>query len=377
MKGGNKQNNSNSLKKLVIDALIFEDKKAYGYQEYLFNLLNYFYNNIEQILFDQIIIACEVSQTLFFEKFSDKFKIVGFRASGRLKLLIVQCQLKKKLNLTENDVILNTYNYSAFLKQCKTVLVIHDLLYLRPQLLPNLLMRMQRNLLVPLSIINSDLIISISKFTKKDILESYAIARKKNIEVIYNYFDFDKYGSYKMGKSNQMKPFYLSVSSNFPHKNIVTLLKAYELVVQSNSNCPNLVLVGKKGKMDKICKSFYESLSKEIVEKIHFKENISNAELGYLYSSCECFILPTLFEGLGMPIIEAYYFKAHLVLSNLEICREIVDNNASFFEPLDYNRLSEILLSKEYVYYSDGLSVLNRYNSSNTSEKYIHALNKL
>ena len=106
---------------------------------------------------------------------------------------------------------------------------------------------------------------------------------------------------------------------------------------------------------------------------------MSNQELGYLYSRCECFILPTFFEGLGMPIVEAMHFNIPLVLSDIKICKEIAENNAIYFLPSDYKRLAEILIKKEYLFLSslDNSSILEKFNKINTSHKYIQLINSI
>lgn len=366
------------MAKLIIDALIFKDNKSHGYQEYLFNLLNYMFLHRELIRYDEVIVACDVNEMHSFRQFAAKFSIKALKAEGHLRILVAQCRLKKQLNLCKNDVILNTYNYAAFFKQCKTVLVVHDLIYLRPRLLPNRLMRMQRNMLVPRSLRQADRVVAISHFTRNDLLQHYRNMKPEMVEVIYNYFNIDKYKLDPNTKQPAVqRQYYLSVSSNILHKNVITLLKAYHLVITHDVNCPDLILVGKKNNMDPACQDLYNTLTPEVKHKIIFREDISNQELGSLYAGCECFILPTLFEGLGMPIVEAMYFRAKLILSDIEICREVAGDNALYFDPLDAGKLADIFISRRYDELKFNAEQLAKFNSEETSLKYINMLNAI
>lgn len=130
------------MKKLVIDCLIFQKNKAFGYQEYLLNILNSFYKFREYINYDKVIIICKISETGNFTQFSEKMLIKGFNIKGKLGQLYIQNNLRRLLKLTRNDVILFTYNYGALFYQGKSILVVHDLLFLRKDYLPNIAMRM-------------------------------------------------------------------------------------------------------------------------------------------------------------------------------------------------------------------------------------------
>ncbi|NLR78610.1 glycosyltransferase family 4 protein [Chitinophaga eiseniae] len=367
--------------KLVIDCLIFEDKKAFGYQEYLFNLLDYFFAHYSKLKAETVIIACEKKSVVSFEKYASRFLITPFNVSSRWKLLVIQNQLAEQLQLHPDDVILSTYNYAAVFKKCKSVLVIHDLLFLRKHLLNNTLMRMQRKLLIPPSIRNADRIIAISNATANDVIQHYTKASGK-VSVAYNYFNFRKFDGdipEDLSAYPLDRPYFLSVSSILKHKNVVTLLKAYEIYA-TQGGLANLVLVGYYERMDADSKAYYDSLNEAVKEKIFLTGYISNQLLKYCYQHCECFILPTKFEGLGMPVVEAMYFNAPCVLSDLEVCREVSLGLAVYFNADDYKGLAEILTSKTYKS-REGVdfrqSIQQKFSELQTSEKYIEVLNTI
>ena len=362
---------------LVIDALIFFNGKAYGYQEFLFNLLDYFAEYRKFFNYARIILACPKSQTKYFEKYSTFFEIIGFNAENKKNHLLIQNRLEKLLQLKKNDVVLFTYNYSSLIKHCKHVLVVHDLLYLRKKYLPKRLMRWQRKLFMPISLKRADKIIAISDFTRNDIINNYKVNNSKII-TIYNYFNFTKYVSVDSYFKFE-RPYFVSICSNAFHKNTVNVLRAFKLFCEQD-NEHDIVFIGSLS--DNTSDAFieYEGLPIDIKNRIHILSHISNEELGMIYRNAKCFILLTLFEGLGMPIVEAMYFNLPLILSDLDVCREVVGNaDANFVNPFDIQKTKEIMLktinSPKNI--NTNSIIKERFSQENTSGKYIELLNQI
>lgn len=370
-----KNNTSHIDNTLVIDALIFENRKAFGYQEYLFNLLDYFFEKRDSFSFNRVIIACPKNQELYFTKYNERFEIIGFNINNKIQHLIMQNLLAKKLKLKKNDTILFTYNYSSIFKSCRHILVVHDLLYLRKKYLPNKMMRWQRYLFIPISLRLADKIIAISNFTKTDILKHYKI-HESRICTVYNYFNFKKYSPIEQ-YFKLSKPYFLSICSTAYHKNTVSVLKAFEQFCKHNSDF-DIVFVGGLKDKSSLAYRFYETLSDAIKERIHLLQGISNQELGMLYRNAKGFISLTLFEGLGMPIVEAMYFNLPLILSDLTVCREITEGTrVQFVEPFDINKIEDsmkVIAEKTIITNSCDL-VQNRFSKENTSGKYLTILN--
>lgn len=363
------------MKKLVIDALIFEPHKAYGYQEYLFNLLDYFYINRASIKYEKIIIACSKKSCNYFEKYSDIFEISPLNFSTKLGHLWVQNLLKYKFHLNKKDLVLFTYNYSSLIKQGQHLLVIHDLLYLRKNYLPNFMMRFQRRIFIPRSIQLSDKIIAISNFTKQDIIRNYP-NNPNRIDVIYNYFNFEKFNVSFSEDMNIEFDYFLSICSSAYHKNTITVLRGFVIFAQSNRNT-HLVLVGGIVHDNSELYSFYKIIPDFIKCRIHVYENVANSTLRYLYSHAMGFISATLFEGLGMPIVEAMYFNLPLILSNIEVCREVSLNMGRYFESMDYLKLSQYFaeVENQHKRTSTKNNALEMYSEKETSERYINLIN--
>jgi len=360
---------------LVIDALVYKKNKAFGYQEYLFNLLDYFFLQSDKLNYNKIIIVCDRTQLEDFKKFENKFILKGLNASNVLFRIYHQHLLYLSFKLNKNDTILFTGNYSALFKSCNYILVIHDLLYLRKQLLPNFLMRFQRHLFVPRSVAISNIIITISEFTKKDILNNFKFVDSKKIFTIYNYFNFSKYdeNSKTIEKSSESN-YFLTISSQAFHKNTITVLKAFERYC-NNEKESDLFVVGKLSIKEDL--RFYERLPQDIKSRIKIFSNISNLELSHLYKGSKAYISASLFEGLGMPLVEAMYFNIPLIISNLEVFKEIADNKSFFFNPLDDLELYELMLKININKMNMLEYDINQFSAENTSERYIEILNNI
>lgn len=363
--------------RLFIDCLIYKRNKAFGYQEYLFNLLTYLNAHHFLLEAEDIFLVIAKGQEEDFREY-DAFKIKSLKVRSKIEHIFQQQFLKYTLNIREQDVLLSTYNYSSFIKPCKSILVIHDLLFKRKEYLPDKMIRIQRELSMPYSIRFADKIIAISRFTANDIAKHYQHAFPK-IEIIYNHFNFNKFScthEFKGLKGLTGKKFVLSVSMMAKHKNIITLLKSFDLLSSDNREM-NLVIVGNPATMMQEERDFYTNISGVKKEKIFFFHGISNGDLGFLYRNCECFVSTSLFEGLGMPVVEALYFKTPLILSDIDVFHELTQDHATFFNPFDYMDLYEILLNKKYHTVPDSIreKILAKFSDENTSLKYIELIN--
>lgn|GEM_PF-2112593 len=359
----------------MIDALVYERNKAFGFQEYLFNLLNYFYAHRDSIFFERIILICDEKQIDDFAQFENKFDIIGYKVSNLFLRFVIQTKVPFDLKLKKKDVVLNLCNYSGLFKRAKSVLVIHDLLYLRKDLLQSRLMRLQRKFYVPRSISLADLVIAISDFTKNDILDNFKKKSDVPIIKIYNYFNFDKFGvDISDYEKRNTDSYLLSVSSSAFHKNTITVLMAFEKFCQYNED-KKMYFVGLISEPSAL--EYYNQLAPEVKERIKIFSYISNTELGMLYNECDAYISASLFEGLGMPIIEAMFFNAQLIISDLKVTREITANKAFFFNPICYEELFEIMLNIKKAKTDTRSYVLDKFSSDETSKKYVEKINEI
>lgn len=365
--------------KLIIEALSLNYNKYFGYQEYLFNLLKYIMKHRNEVMVDKIIILCKDCDISAFEQYQPVLELRHFEVKNSLDRYILLNTLGKKINLCSNDIILFTNNYSSFRKYCRHILVIHDLLYLRKEYAPNLFFRLQRFLFVPRSVKIADRVIGISKWVKNDIVSSFNKDSSKVI-AIYNNFDFSKFESgivsaeiIRLCENNN---YFLVVCASAAHKNTISTLLAFEKYKQLGGRNSLIVL----GKFSDEQKTIVAKMAWHVQNDIHNISNISNADLGYLYKNAFAYISATLFEGLGMPIVEAMYFGLPCIVSDLPVIREVTDNLAIYFNPLDINQLVHCMFATKYDANQSDIqkkTMQIKYSGINTIGKYIALINEI
>ena len=136
-------------------------------------------------------------------------------------------------------------------------------------------------------------------------------------------------------------PIILSVATMSLHKNLITLLKAFQSLKISYKIPHQLVLIGMPG-------IGYET----ILEQVHSVRSdvlvtgrVSDAELFEYYQKSDLYVFPSLYEGFGIPVLEAMQNGVPVVCSNTASLPEVAGNAAVLFNPMDVNSLIDAILS--------------------------------
>lgn len=177
----------------------------------------------------------------------------------------------------------------------------------------------------------ADLVIAISEQTKKDIVKFLKIPEEK-IRVVYQ-------GCHQAFKEKPNEEFLLQIQKkyNLPHRfilNVGTIEERKNLLsvvrALAGTKIP-LVVVGKRTK-------YYKKIEREIREnkvEIYFLEGLSMPELAGVYRLADIFIYPSLFEGFGIPIIEALFSETVVITSNLSCLPEAGGKDSVYINPMD------------------------------------------
>ncbi len=189
----------------------------------------------------------------------------------------------------------------------------------------------------------ADAIICISENTKKDLVDYYDVDKNK-IYVIYLGVspDFKKITNKNikekfLNKKNIKKPYLLYVGGRDKYKNFLTFIKAY-----CNLNELNLdIIVVGGGKFTEKEIDLFKKLN--IKNKIHNLDFVSNEELILLYNCATAFVFPSLYEGFGIPLLEAMACGTPVATSNSSSLPEVAGNSALYFNPKDINNMTEVI----------------------------------
>ncbi len=197
------------------------------------------------------------------------------------------------------------------------------------------------------NIYRSDLIITGSNFTKKEILKRTNF-KSEQIRVIYHGVDHNLFKLYNNIELDFRLPpkFILSVGSIEPRKNLLNLLKAYNLLEKEIKDEHKLILVGFKGwENSEIIELINKN--KEYIEYLGF---ISNKDLAKVYNLSTCFVYPSFYEGFGLPIAEAMACGSAVISSNSSSLPEVGGEAVIYCNPHSVEDIKEkiekVLLDK-------------------------------
>jgi len=132
----------------------------------------------------------------------------------------------------------------------------------------------------------------------------------------------------------------LAVATTEPRKNLVTLLDAYkQLKNELGASCPLLVIVGRKGwNCDDIL-----SYMAELEDAVRFPGYVSDEELIALYQMATCLVFPSLYEGFGLPVLEAMTAGCPVITSTTSALPEVAGNAALLVDPLNARGIAAAL----------------------------------
>jgi glycosyltransferase involved in cell wall biosynthesis len=141
--------------------------------------------------------------------------------------------------------------------------------------------------------------------------------------------------------------FLLFVGTIEPRKNVATLISAFEEILRTTDLRPQLVVAGQIGwKSDELLSRLERSPAREHIKRIGF---ISDEDLRALYSSCSAFVYPSLYEGFGLPPLEAMACGAPVVASRVPSINESVARVTSATDHKDLTRIVVELLSDQQL----------------------------
>jgi len=196
----------------------------------------------------------------------------------------------------------------------------------------------------------SNRIITVSQFSKNELLSFFDVEDK--LEVILNETDQIFYEKKYTEQDLQQVlrnynidfPYVLFVGNLKPHKNLITLLKAFEKIMNDFSLL-KLVVVGKEtGFLTEDYETkLYLDKNTALKKRVLFTGPVADEELPALYSAAKVFVFPSLYEGFGYPPLEAHLSGTKVLCSNAGPMPEVCGNRVTYFDPLDVDQLSDLL----------------------------------
>lgn len=231
------------------------------------------------------------------------------------------------------------------------VLTIHDLAFMRfPELNFDWFINKYKKLVLKNSA-RAKRIIAVSESTRKDIVDFFGTDGKK-ISVIHEAAE-EKFKKLKpqsldrniLSKFKISKRYILSVGTIEPRKNYVSLIKAFNIIksLSPGKTGFQLVIAGRTGwKSEPVYEEYEKSPFRQ---DIIFTGRLNDDELVQLYNMAELFVYPSIFEGFGLPVIEAMQCGCAVLASNTSSIPEIVSDINMLFDPHDSNQIAEKIIT--------------------------------
>ena len=205
--------------------------------------------------------------------------------------------------------------------------------------------------------LRADMIISISEYSKRHFLEIFPHYPAEQVRVLHpaSRFSLTDGVDEKAGQVKKLSPgeFWLSVGTLEPRKNLRRLLQAYARLRHEGLTDLPLAMAGGKGWLEEGLPDYIASL--DIQNDVHLLGYVSDAWLRWLYRHCFAFVYPSLFEGFGLPVLEAMSLGAAVITSNVTSLPEITGDAALSVAPQDVEALAEAMarLQADSVLYLD------------------------
>src|SRR6266404_2132065 len=224
----------------------------------------------------------------------------------------------------------------------RTVLTVHDLsTLLFPELHRRPLSRRAR-MRLPLAAKMASAIVTPTDAVKREVCEHLKIKREKVTAIHEAPRSLFRPVS---GNESAATRKQLGVEDNFllfvgtlePRKNLLTLLKAFGQILEKTQTRPQLVIAGGEGWLMTQTEAFIKSA--EITDRLLFTGYLRDEELRALYSSCKAFIYPSLYEGFGLPPLEALACGAPVIATRIAALQETIGDAAMLVDPLDVHSL--------------------------------------
>lgn len=201
--------------------------------------------------------------------------------------------------------------------------------------------------LLRLSVKKAHALLAISESTKRD-AEQFLGPLASKPKVVYGavskeWGPVDNAEAYLKEKYALNTPYILYLGTIEPRKNLITLLKAYRRALQEGYKLPLLVLAGKKGwKSHEIYRLAQDPL---LVSSVRFLGYVEKEAKIHLYNGASFFVFPSLYEGFGLPVLEAMKCGIPVIATKGSSLEEVVGEAGLLFDPQDEVKLKEHMVS--------------------------------
>jgi len=283
------------------------------------------------------------------------------------------------------DLFLSPDGYLSLTTNVPQLAVIHDLNFEHyPAFLPKHIAKYYKKNF-PLFAKKAARIVTVSNFSKQDIVSQYGINPEK-INVAYNGINelFVPISETKKevvkNKYSNGNPYFIYVGSLNPRKNIENTLRAFDAFKKQTKSNYKFIIVGEKLWSNKSIETCYNGLAHK--EDVVFVGRLFNADLRDVLASATALLYISFFEGFGIPVVEAMRCGTPVITSNRTSLPEVAGDAAIQCNPEDYNGIANLMLSVTHKEVSDlmierGLEQAKKFNWDSTAQDLWQAMEEV
>ncbi len=243
------------------------------------------------------------------------------------------------------DVVIEPAHFGPFNmpKTIKRVTIIHDL---TPILFPRLHRwhsQMLQKIFLSGILKKADRIITNSDYTFNDVCKYYPVTCDKMVRIypgVSAELEHSASGN-KLDSFGIHKPFFLNVGTIEPRKNLVELLKSFQLFCEENGEKMQLVITGGEGWKYEDFRSALNTFP--FREQVILTGYVPDEDLSVLYRNCVAMVYPSLYEGFGLPVVEAMSCGAAVITSRVSSLPEAGGSAALYYLPGDASELASLM----------------------------------
>lgn len=258
-----------------------------------------------------------------------------------------QYRVAAALKKIQADVFLSPDGMTVLKTGVPRVTVIHDLAFEHYPRDLGYLQRRYYQRFMPLFAHASEQILTVSEFSRQDIVQKYQVDIGKTA-VVYNAagpafrpVSFEQQVRIRQ-KHVAGEAYFLFVGALQPRKNLDTLFRAFDLFKAQTGSEVKLVIVGRKAWKSRSWKKVYRQMAYR--QEVVFTGPVSEAELVQLYGAAVATVYVPTFEGFGLPIVEAQACHCPVIASNTSAMPETAGDGALLVDPFDVGQIADAMI---------------------------------
>ena len=243
----------------------------------------------------------------------------------------------------EDAALAHTHYFVSPRLRCPAVVTVHDISYARA---PEMFSRRDRKLLglVRGSVRRAERVIAVSEFTRTDVIDQYGLDPAKVVAISNGVGpQFRPQADAAMRVQERfgiVKPYVLCVGALQARKNVPLVIEAYVQLMGRGTNCELVVAGGDRGGRLDVLDAI---LRNRLTGRVHLLGHVEEMELPALYSGARAFVSPSLYEGFGLPALEAMACGTAVIASNTTGLAEAVGDAGLTIDPRSADELAEAI----------------------------------